>query len=96
MSNNNFSVFEVQGISPYKVLGIRPSASLTEAKKAYRGKMKELHPDRGGKPEDMDLAKKAWDYLSSNADTMLGLTVGNTSSGTIGVTHKSLFEVVDV
>lgn len=76
-------------VSPYKLLGIKPSTSYEDAKRIYRRKMKELHPDLGGDPEEMMKAKEAWDYLSSNKDTMLGLT------SAVGVTHKSLFVVID-
>lgn len=76
-------------ISPYKVLGVRPSTSYEEAKRIFRKKMKTLHPDLGGDPKLMMEVKEAWDYLSSNRDTMLGL------ASSVGVTHKSLFEILD-
>lgn len=74
--------------SPYRVLGISPSTSYEEAKRIFRKKMKELHPDMGGDPKEMQKVKEAWDYLNSNRDTMLG-QVGSM------VTHKSLFNIID-
>lgn len=74
--------------SPYRVLGIRPTTSYDDAKRIYRKKMKELHPDRGGNPEDMRQAKEAWDYLNANKDTMLGQSSG-------GISHQSLFVITD-
>lgn len=75
-------------VSPYRVLGIRPTTSYDDAKRIYRKKMKELHPDRGGNPEDMRQAKEAWDYLSANKDTMLG-------QSSDGISHQSLFVITD-
>lgn len=74
--------------SPYRILGVRPTTSYKDAKRIYRKKMKELHPDRGGDPEEMRQAKEAWDYLNANKDTMLG------QSGD-GVSHQSLFVITD-
>ena len=74
--------------SPYRVLGIRPTTSYDDAKRIYRKKMKELHPDRGGNPEDMRQAKEAWDYLNANKDTLLG-------QSSDGISHQSLFVITD-
>ena len=75
-------------VSPYRVLGIRPTTSYDDAKRIYRKKMKELHPDRGGNPEDMKQAKEAWNYLNANKDTMLG-------QSSDGISHQSLFVITD-
>lgn len=75
-------------VSPYRVLGIRPTTSYEDAKRIYRKKMKELHPDRGGNSEDMRQAKEAWDYLNANKDTMLG-------QSSDGISHQSLFVITD-
>ena len=74
--------------SPYRILGVRPTTSYEDAKRIYRRKMKELHPDRGGNPEDMKQAKEAWDYLNANKDTMLG-------QSSVGISHQSLFVITD-
>lgn len=75
-------------VSPYRVLGVRSTTSYDDAKRIYRKKMKELHPDRGGNPEDMRQAKEAWDYLNANKDTMLG-------QSSDGISHQSLFVITD-
>lgn len=75
-------------VSPYRILGVRPTTSYDDAKRIYRKKMKELHPDRGGNPEDMRQAKEAWDYLNANKDTMLG-------QSSDGIFHQSLFVITD-
>lgn len=75
-------------VSPYRVLGVRPTTSYEDAKRIYRKKMKELHPDCGGNPEDMKQAKEAWDYLNANKDTMLG-------QSSDGISHQSLFVITD-
>ena len=75
-------------VSLYRILGVRPTTSYDDAKRIYRKKMKELHPDRGGNPEDMRQAKEAWDYLNANKDTMLG-------QSSDGISHQSLFVITD-
>ncbi len=74
--------------SPYRILGVRPTTSYDDAKRIYRKKMKELHPDRGGNPEEMCQAKEAWDYLNANKDTML-------DQSSDGISHQSLFVITD-
>ena len=74
--------------SPYRILGVRPTTSYEDAKRIYRKKMKELHPDRGGNPEDMRQAKEAWDYLNDNRDTMLG-------QSSDGISHQSWLVITD-
>ena len=79
----------MSGRSPYRVLGVSPSTPYEEAKRIYRKKVKNLHPDLGGDAKLMMEVKEAWDYLNANRDTMLGLT------SSVGVIHKSLFEIID-
>lgn len=70
-------------------MGVKPSTSFEDAKRIYRKKMLELHPDRGGDPEDMKKVKEAWDLLKSNKSTMLGQKTN------VSITHKSLFNIID-
>ena len=49
------------------VLGLGPSFSPDELKRAYRKAAAENHPDRGGNPERMRLVNEAYGALSSNA-----------------------------
>lgn len=54
-------------IDCYKILGIRPNASFAEIKKAYREKVKNLHPDVSGSSktkEAFDLVVQAYRVLS--------------------------------
>jgi molecular chaperone DnaJ len=43
-------------MSPWEVLGIQPTNNKDEIKKAYRAKMKEVHPDLH--PEDKEATQK--------------------------------------
>ena len=40
-------------MNPYQILGITPSTSYEDAKRIFRKRMKELHPDMGGDPKEM-------------------------------------------
>ena len=76
-------------MNPYQILGITPSTSYEDAKRIFRKRMKELHPDMGGDPKEMQKVKEAWDYLNSEKDTLLGRTSSR-------VRHQSLFEIKDI
>ncbi|MDD7401032.1 MAG: J domain-containing protein [Eubacteriales bacterium] len=43
---------------PYKVLGVDPTASMDEIKKAYRAMAKKYHPDRHSDPVAKELAEE--------------------------------------
>lgn len=76
-------------MNPYQILGITPSTSYEDAKRIFRKRMKELHPDMGGDPRKMQKVKEAWDYLNSEKDTLL-------SQASSRVHHQSLFEIKDI
>ncbi len=44
--------------NPYKILGVRQTASLSEIRHAYRQKVKALHPDVSGRPETAEEFKR--------------------------------------
>jgi hypothetical protein len=48
-----------QEVDPYELLEIRPNASLEVAEAAYKAKVRNIHPDRGGSTEHMQTLNKA-------------------------------------
>jgi DnaJ-class molecular chaperone len=48
----------------YDVLGLDKGASVSEIKKAYFAKAKELHPDKGGDAEEFKKIQKAYEVLN--------------------------------
>lgn len=50
---------------PFKVLGVSPSASEKQIRKAYLSLAKRHHPDRGGDAARFDEITKAWKQLSA-------------------------------
>lgn len=48
----------------YKILGVDSTASRGDIKKAFRRKVMECHPDRGGSHAEMILVIEAWNALS--------------------------------
>ena len=51
-------------LDPYAVLGVRPSASEKQIRRAYLALAKQHHPDRGGDAARFDQITKAWKQLS--------------------------------
>ncbi|HLP19722.1 MAG TPA: J domain-containing protein, partial [Chitinophagales bacterium] len=55
----------------YRVLELKPGATVIQIKAAYRKRAKELHPDRNKSAtahQDFILLTEAYEYLSSNPD----------------------------
>jgi membrane protein implicated in regulation of membrane protease activity len=46
-----------------RVLGLEPGASQAEIKRAYRERVKEVHPDRGGDEEAFQRVTSAYEFL---------------------------------
>lgn len=51
--------------SPYEVLGVAPSVSDDELRKAFRKALRETHPDTGGDPHRFNAVQLAWDRVST-------------------------------
>jgi hypothetical protein len=52
----------------YHLLGLTPTASQKDIKKAYRSKAKKFHPDHGGDPDMMDALTMAYEKLMDRED----------------------------
>jgi curved DNA-binding protein CbpA len=53
--------------NPYEILGVIKDTPMDDIKKAFKTRSKELHPDKGGTPEDFANLKKAIDILTDPA-----------------------------
>jgi preprotein translocase subunit Sec63 len=51
-------------MTPYEILGILPGATLTEIKAAYRARMMQCHPDKGGSDEEAKKVNAAYEALT--------------------------------
>jgi hypothetical protein len=51
-------------MTPYQVLGVQPGADLTDIKAAYRRRMMQCHPDRGGSEEEAKMVNRAFEMLT--------------------------------
>jgi hypothetical protein len=48
----------------YRVLGVSPQAPKADIQAAYRRRLRETHPDRGGDEDEFHLVQGAWETLS--------------------------------
>ena len=53
----------MDGIDPCAVLGVQPSATAEDIKRAYRARLLATHPDRGGRREDAEAVITAFRQL---------------------------------
>jgi len=51
--------------SPYEVLGVSPSVTDEELRRAYRRKLRQSHPDVGGSPASFHAVQVAWERIGS-------------------------------
>jgi len=51
--------------NPYEVLGVSPTASDDELKRAYRLRLRQAHPDTGGSAAEFDAVQRAWQRVGT-------------------------------
>lgn len=51
--------------SPYEVLGVSPTVSDSELRKAFRLALRETHPDTGGDPKRFTAVQLAWELIGT-------------------------------
>lgn len=56
----------------YAILGVSPSASATEIKAAYRRRVNETHPDKGGDPAEFIRVRAAYEILMAYLSEAIG------------------------
>eukprot|EP00930_Biecheleria_cincta_P059002 TRINITY_DN4476_c0_g1_i7.p1 TRINITY_DN4476_c0_g1~~TRINITY_DN4476_c0_g1_i7.p1 ORF type:complete len:1382 (+),score=334.87 TRINITY_DN4476_c0_g1_i7:94-4239(+) len=76
-----------QTIASCKLLDIPLQAEPADARKQYRQKLKDSHPDKGGSNDDFRQVNEAWAYMSGKRPSLAA--AGNTQSG-----HKQSVNVV--
>ena len=55
----------------YRILGLPPTASLEEVKRAYKSKAQQTHPDRpGGNAGDFQLVREAYATIIARAEAL--------------------------
>lgn len=78
--------------TPYEVLGIAPSASGDELRRAYRRRLRETHPDTGGSPARFHAVQAAWEVLGdpdARSAYDRGTSAGSSRSGSARPTGSS-------
>lgn len=53
--------------SPYQVLGVAPTATDEELRRAFRRALRQTHPDTGGDPARFAAVQQAWDRIGTPA-----------------------------
>jgi len=51
--------------TPYEVLGVPSTASEAELRRAYRARLRQTHPDAGGRPADFHAVQGAWELVGT-------------------------------
>jgi molecular chaperone DnaJ len=70
--------------TPYEVLGVAPSVSGDELRRAYRRRLRETHPDTGGSSARFHAVQAAWEVLGDPASRSAydrGTRAGSVGSG---------------
>ncbi len=58
MTTSQTSIMDI-----YNMLGVKPTSSLKEVKKAYIDMARMCHPDKGGNADDMRILKDSYDWI---------------------------------
>jgi hypothetical protein len=74
----------------YKTLGLNPNSSATQINKAYRSKIIDTHPDRGGDVELSKQIQNAYDIIQKSRDTILRQIQRMYKNSKIGSTRGSV------
>ena len=69
--------------NPYEVLGVAPTASDDDLKKAYRRRLRAAHPDTGGSSAEFDRVQQAWQRVGTS-EARQAYDAGGDSSSTGG------------
>lgn len=75
--------------NPYEVLGVAPTASDDDLKRAYRRRLREAHPDTGGSSVEFDRVQQAWQRIGTSTarsayDAGRDAATGGTAAWTTG------------
>lgn len=71
---------------PYEVLGVSPTASDEELKRAYRARLRAAHPDTGGSAAEFDRVQQAWQRVGTPAARRAYDTGADAGAGSPGST----------
>lgn len=75
--------------SLYEDLGVEKTATAQEIKSAYRKRVQQTHPDKGGKTEDFRKVQAAYDVLGDPERRRRYDATGDTGSGADGIPPAS-------
>lgn len=57
-------------VNPYEFLGVTPTSTITEVRRAFFRLSLLCHPDKGGNPSDMRTLQSAYDWIVHHLDTV--------------------------
>ena len=66
--------------SPYEVLGVSPTATTEELRRAYRSRLRAAHPDTGGEAQEFHAVQAAWELVGT-PETRASYDRGRPSTG---------------
>jgi membrane protease YdiL (CAAX protease family) len=66
-------------MDPFAVLGVDEDADRAEIKRAYRERLKEVHPDQGGSKEELERVRDAYETITAGDADTPGTTVDDRS-----------------